>query len=647
MEEKDILNSVFGTIEGEAKTEEEKKEEQERKIEEELMDEEHKRLASKFNFYNGNGNAEINREALLNEKITKQDIDFVIEMMTKEAENDGISIKQLLYGMFSGFTKIPMHHVVNSKSAGAGKSYLLTLVSDYFPRRYVLVLIGASDKALQHRGGIMVLEDADSGELTEVEPIINKMRTEIIDYKQGIETEKLRKKDKNMELIINLQKKVFEKEEEIKSVIDCQEKLIILSDTIILFLDTPQEGFYDGLMALLSNDSNRDQKYIFTDKTASGKLLTRVNIMRGAPVMFTTRVIDDTRNQRFEERNRRFIIVTPNVSAQKIEDANALMLKEVGLTPEEYDISVVSREDREKGKRIISIIVEKLRNHSKFLAPRQYGIKIPFIEAIKVPSNAEWSMTVMRRLVGYLSIITKVNMDNRPRLVRKDNPNLFLPISTFEDLRETLDLMERGGTNIRPYVTEWYNEVFLPAFKAENRAKTKDIESREGVITIQENYRAVTSTQLREKTKEVKHISISSDDLRHKFIDPLINQGLIEKARSEIRKSENIYFPVDETGENIFSLFSSEDLKLTVKDPCLYPYKGIIMSAFSRHFENQAQKKHRDSDSGILEKNILDIYRLEDSDGLEITPERLADKYFSDPESCFIKDFQDKNNLEV
>jgi hypothetical protein len=38
----------------------------------------------------------------------------------------------------------------------------------------VLTLVGASDKGFQHKEAIMVLEDLESGELTEVEPIINK-----------------------------------------------------------------------------------------------------------------------------------------------------------------------------------------------------------------------------------------------------------------------------------------------------------------------------------------------------------------------------------------------------------------------------------------------------------------------------------------
>jgi hypothetical protein len=625
----DEIFTTYG-VEDLPMTEEEIQEEEEKKVEEKLMEEEHKRLASKFNFYNGNGNPEKKREALLNEKVTKQDIDFVIELMRKEAQNDRLSIKQLLYGMFSGFTKIPMHHVVNSKSAGAGKSYLLILVAKYFPKRYVLVLMGASNKSLHHRQGTMVLEDLDTGELIEVEPIINSIRIEILAFKEQLEAEKDKKDNKDKNLIKNLQKQISEKEEEITAISERQAKLVRLNDTIILFLDTPQDGFFDALMSVLSNDTESDQKYVFTDKSASGKLVSRINIFRGTPVMFATRVIDDTANKRFEERNRRFINVTPNVSPQKIEDANALILKGAGLTPEEYDESVVSRKEKEKSAKIVSVIVEKLRNHSKFLGPKEYGIKIPFIDSIKIPNQIEWSMTVMRRLVGYLAIVTKVRMDSRPRLVRRDNPNIFLPISTFDDLKEALELMERGASSIRPYLADWYNEVFLPSFNAEHEIKK---EEREGT-TLKENYVSVSSSQLREKHKQVKGIPISGGDLRHKYIDPLINHGLIEKTKSEIRKSENIYFPVDDKGDNVFSLFTQE-LKLPVKAE-LYPTKEAILSAFSRLFENQAQKKYREEGHGVFDKN-LEVYRLEDPDGQEITPEELVGRYFLDAEICFSK----------
>lgn len=636
MDEDEIFNTDIGLSGEETPTDEEIMQQQERQIDEELMNEDHKRLAPKYNFDSGNGEAK--KEDLLKEKLTKQDIDFVFVTMTKEAKHDEISIKQLFFGMASGFTRTVIHSNVNSKNAGAGKSYLLTLVSDYFPNKYVLTLVGASDKAFQHKEGIMVLEDKETGELTEAEPIISKLRTEILDIENEIEAEKSReKKDKNV--IKQLNQQLIEKKQEMSSIVDRQQKLIDLNNIIILLLDTPQDALTDGLMSLLSNDTTRDQKYLFTDKSASGKLGSKHNILRGVPVMFTTRVIDDTRSPRFEEKNRRFINITPNVTNKKIQDANSLISKKYGLTTEEYDESVLSKEDKEKAERIVSIMVEKLENHSKYLKPKQSGVKIPFIRSISTPNNDVWSMTVTDRMMRYLTIITKVNMDSRPRLVRKDNRDIFVPICIFEDLRQTLVLMERGGSNIRPYIAEWHNQVFLPLFQAENgQVKTIECDGK----AVSENYVAVTSKQLRDKTKEVKGISISSDDLRHKYIDPLINQGIIDKARSEIRKSENIYFPVDETGQNIFSLFNGNDLRLHVNDANLYPTSKLIQESFKTTVKSS--EKHRDKEGDVFDKKfLLDIYRLEDADGTQITLEQLADGYFSDPETCFIENYTNNN----
>ena len=103
--------------------------------------------------------------------------------------------------------------------------------------------------------------------------------------------------------------------------------------------------------------------------------------------------------------------------------------------------------------------------------------------------------------------------------------------------------------------------------------------------------------------------------------------------------------PVDSKGENIFSLFKDEDRKLRIKDPKRYPTKSFIISSFAEHLRFKHEifgKIFGDNDPSILKKNILDTYRLVDENGLEITLEELADRYFSDAETCFIKDFNEE-----
>ena len=598
----------------------------------------------------GNGDEEAKQEEikdpeleLLKEKVSEEDIKFLIDTMIKEAKHDGKSIKQIFVGVCGGIGNITIHHTVNSKNTGAGKSYLLMLVSDYFPSKYILMLMGVSDKAFQHKEGIMVLKDPITNELTPTEPIITELKLKIAEFEQQIKEEKSKdSKTRNKELVKNLGKQILELGEEIKSILERQKKLIDLNNSIVMLLDTPQDSFYAGIMSLLSADTSGDQVYLFTDKNASGKLGSRENILRGSPAMFATRTIDDTRNERFEETNRRFINITPNVTAEKIKDANRLIWLKYGLTPEEYDEAVVSNIDKERAKHIASILAAKLKNHSKHFKPKQASVRIPFLYSIDTPHNSEWAMTVNYRMVRYLTIITKIHMDSRPRLVRKDNPSIFLPISTFADLRETLDLMERAGSNVKPYLLQWYNEVFLAAYQNEIQPKIELEHINEKTDRLLEEDRiSVTSTQLIDKTLDIQKITITNTELRHKYTDPLINQGLIDKARSKIRKSENIYWTTtpDKEKENITSFFKGEDFNLIVKDPNLYPNKNFIKDSFGK--AEKYGEKYGDNGSGISKK-FFDTYGLEDENGEEITLDYLAEKYFSAPETCFtIKKFEE------
>jgi hypothetical protein len=430
---------------------------------------------------------------LVNQKLTHEQIAFVIETLKKKAPYDEIGIKQLLYGMFSAFTKIPIPHNVNSKDAGAGKSYLLSHVVGHFPSRYVLPLTGMSDKAIFHRPGTMVIEkyDDDSGEVevVPIAPIIKKLESE----KAEIETQKQ----------TGYRLGIKEIDSEIKDICEKAEKLIDLNNQIIVGLDTPQDSLFDAIMALISQDFPGDQKYEFAEKSSSGKMGRRVNRLRGVPVLFTSRVIDDTRALRFSEKNRRFINVNPVTSSKKIAAANEQIGLTYGSLPEEYD-KLVSRQDTESCKQIIKIIVAKLKEHSSYLRPKESGILIPFRNAISkcipVSENQVWSMTVTDRTFKYLSINTKINMDNRPRIVNTETGQIW-PISTFEDLKETLLLMERAASGLRPYIANWYNDVFLPAFK-DLDGKPNDLKDDYDNVIIKERHVGVTTEQLAVVTPE-------------------------------------------------------------------------------------------------------------------------------------------------
>ncbi len=72
-------------------------------------------------------------------------------------------------------------------------------------------------------------------------------------------------------------------------------------------------------------------------------------------------------------------------------------------------------------------------------------------------------MTVLTRLLNYIAIITKVNMDSRPKIVDTET-GVFYPISIYDDLKDALEIMKTASLSIRPYQQDWYNNSIFTCF---------------------------------------------------------------------------------------------------------------------------------------------------------------------------------------
>lgn len=535
--------------------------------------------------------------------VPEGDIDFVIQTIRKEARYDESSIKQLVYGMSTAFTKLGMGHKINSRDSGAGKSYLTNKVAGYFPYRHVLILGGASNKAFQHKQGELVIKD-DDGNIVDLQPELDKLEQKFDDLDN-----KESKEGREIQNTIKLYKAKAQ-------------KLINLDNTIIIIQDTPQEGLLSNIMSLVSQDSERDQEYIFVDDKLQGKS----NILHGMPVIFYTRVLDDTRNARAEEVFRRFVNVTPNTTKEKTQEANRITFKRYGLLPDEYDDQIVSREDKERAKEIVANMVEHLKAHSEFLGPKESGVKILFEETLShaMPYDDVFQMTVSDRLARYLSVITKVKQCSRARFVNKIT-GAYYPVSTFEDLKEAFSLMEIGGSNIRPYLVAMYNEVIYPLYSELDEPR-RDYDAHGNVLLV-EKYKGVRAQEIIDRAKETLHTTISSKSIHYKYLIPMAELGLINWAKSEINAREKIYYPSDPDSPKVHSLFPDGDLRLEVTDLAFYPSKENLEQSYGFRSKQLLE--------GGGKKNIEDIYRLVDHEGNEITLSELIDKYLSNPELAF------------
>ncbi len=410
-----------------------------------------------------------NKDDNIDEPITSQEIKFVLETISKQAPYDKTQLKQIFYGICSSQTSTKIHHNINSKKSGEGKSYLLKLVADFFPDTILLKFNNMSDKALYHQRGIEAVKNEETSKYEELSNLLNKLESEIEEFELQIQGENVKdSKQKDRQIIKSYKSKIESIQEEIKNLKLKSVKIIDLDNQAFIFLDTPNEGLFNNLMSILSQD-NRDQIYLFTDKDSSGKRLqSKTVILRGSPLMMTTQVVDDTRNHRFAEKNRRFIHVNPNTTDNKIQEAMRQMATKLGGLPDDFE-RIVSADDIKKSKDIVEKLCMKLKDHSQNFLENNIsgnGLIIPYASILSssLSSSDSWSMTVLSRLLNYITIITKVNMDSRPKVIDIQT-GVSYPISIYDDLKEALEIMETASLSIRPYQQDWVTNVFLPAFE--------------------------------------------------------------------------------------------------------------------------------------------------------------------------------------
>ena len=355
-----------------------------------------------------------------------QPIQFCINTILKEAKNEGRLVKQLLYTMLSAYTNNPINLAIKSPS-GEGKSYVLHKVGENFPPEDVMFVAGMTDKALFHRTGKLVVKN-EIGEYESIDEKIVKMDSEIDDKQSEISTTKnpdLKQALQNQIKVLQIQKKDLGKS---------ARKLIDLSHTTIVFQDTPSLGLLSALMPLLSHDKF-EVEYEYVD-THNG-INTRTNVLRGWPAVILSQAIDDSHYKRYPEIQRRFIITNPKMSTEKYSDAIDLIGDRYGLPDFAYQEEIINDADKEKTKRTIRELKDKISACVR-LDPGKNNVIVPFSEAITaaLPHEKAADMTIANRLFSAISLSAIINVDKRARFVlRKDGDPVMqtIPFATFED----------------------------------------------------------------------------------------------------------------------------------------------------------------------------------------------------------------------
>ena len=541
-------------------------------------------------------------------------LSFCIGIILKEAREEDRLVKQIFYTMLSAYTNNPINLAINSPT-GEGKTYVIQKVGEKFPKEDVMFLAGMTDKALFHRSGVLVVKN-ENGEYESLDEKVAEYDSQIQDKELEIARTNDDITKEGLEAYIKSLKK--DKEELRKNV----KKLIDLSHKVLVFLDSPRPELFAALMPLLSHD-RYEVEYEFVD-THNG-IKTRTNIMKGWPAVIFAQAIDYSHYARYPEIQRRFIVTNPRMEKTKYAAAVDLICDRFGLPDFAYQAKIVSDDDKERTRKIIREITYRIKELCNGVEPGKNNVIIPYNDVLKqlLSKDKAFDMTTANRLGAFLSLLPLINIDKRPRLSQEIDTYPFsrtIPLAVFEDLRETMFLMEYAN-GVRPYILEWYYSVFLPVYNKKTKPDTK-IDSRGEVR--EEEIIALTSGDLIERTKEVYGKTLNTQKLTETYLYPLLNENYIDKTKSAIDHRSNIYIPVVSTKENrkLFVIDETNNLsqqpRISIKDPVQYPDKQYLISKIQEVLKYSSHN-----------------HLLIDHNNESVTIDELVERYYPNPSDYF------------
>ena len=563
----------------------------------------------------------------------KDSIQYCLDIILKEARLEDRLTKQLFYVTASAYTNNPLNLAINSPS-GEGKNWVIKKVTEKFPQEDVIRLSGMTSKAIFHRQGINVIKNEDTGEYEPLDDKLEDIDSQIWEKEQEIN----RTNDKPTKSA--LKASIMEYEHDKSELSSKSKKLIDLSHKVLIFLDTPPAELLGAIMTLLSHDEY-ETEYYYVD-THNG-IRTRTNVLRGWPAVIFAQATDMGNYRRYEEIQRRFIFTNPRMDRAKYEAAIDLTADSFGIPDFMYQAKVLDQQETDKCKALIlQIKTEMLELVSKIRPDKNQRVFIPFSDAVKssLPKTKGFDMTTSNRLYNFLSLLPIINYTKRPRLVTvdpnddRDIPIEITPIALFEDLQEAISIMEYSS-GLRPYQLEWYEKVFLVEYRNKTTEDSRYIRNQE----VTEKIIAVTTEQLARRTKEVFNRYITSKKILETYLEPLMNEGYIDKTGSDLDHRSNIYYPlVDAPKVFDYSIRDQSNNilhipRIIVRDIAVYPYRQAIISKIEEVYRYSIRKGFRTT--------------IKNNDWNNMTPNELADRYYDNVEGYFEYDHGNDNSNHV
>jgi hypothetical protein len=580
------------------------------------------------------------------EKKKLNDIDYIIDVITREAKGEHKLSKQILLTLFSTYTQNPINLAIKAQS-GEGKSYVLGKITALFPAEDIYQITGMSEKSIFHQKGKNVYTNPVTGRDEDADDIIMNLKTS----KSSIDR-KLKKADENSEYdeVERLSIELRDINNEMDEIKHNVKKVIDLRHKIMIFLDTPPENILKAIMPLLSHDKD-ESEYHYVETNDNSGIKTKTNILRGWPTIIYCQAIDTSLGSRWEEIQRRFILVNPRTDKEKYKQAIKHTGKKYGMSSLCYEEEVLSKKEKDIAKGMVLLLKEEILNISHDNEPGKRDCVIPYYESASegMDSDKAKDMTMAERVFSFCQMLTLININRRPRMVSKDTrkddekqDEIKTPIATFEDLKMAMDLTELDSSGMSPEVYAWYCGVFLTAWF--NKDENQDVkETRSGEI-IKEDKKLLSATELAEATTKIEGKRTNAKNIRNNYIGALLSNQFIEEYASKLDGRAKKYYPliiikprkVLQTTESQNSDRSNPNIlyekKLNVQNPILFPTKEHIIYKI----QHEITLRENRSISAKVHNYKKEFNPLRPFDnGEEMALDDVAEMYFKDPSCCF------------
>jgi len=296
--------------------------------------------------------------------------------------------------------------------------------------------------------------------------------------------------------------------------------VIHLDRKIIIFLDQPHDLLLQHLRPLLSHD-RKNIPIKITDKTKASGLRTKNILLRGFPaVIFCT-----ARLKIDEQEATRFILLSPELTQEKIRDAMHLKLNKEG-NREAYQKTLSDNPLREKLKERIRAIRDEHIDH--VIIPSMSKIERFFMEDGRILRPRY--LRDISRVVSLTKAFALLNLwhrDRRDSTIVANNDDVEQALTLWKSISQSQEL------NLSPYVFSIYNDIIVPL-----------------CLSSEHTGYSTTRQEVMKKHFKLYERPLPDGQLRKEILVMLETAGLIVQERDQTDRRKTLIYLANEDERN-------------------------------------------------------------------------------------------------